>query len=375
MDGWERGNGPAPINTTPLSTYHFSSTQRKSFPSPKPRGTVACRRSHTWYSTPASDPSLGRILAQSSRLSLPSFSPIMSFFVSEKYSSFALDGLGEGSRGPSPSMNGGDFDTWPAYVHPLLRHSAHSLSQKSLEMCTESLGSETGSDEMLFSAMDDDYDDDDYPRQTITSVDEEVKEEEEEVPPPPARRKEPAAVNYHCSSGRSPVRSFPPPLTSICRRDGPCFSMRRRRLDGRLVVEAVPVPSQNYLHVQRCNGRLLLSFIDTTAEEIYPNGPPLAEIEQLPRCATEEEIKDEEAEEVAEVKLSTPQIDGEVAWVEKIAPPAVSADEALKSHAPEKLYFTSKGTMNRGDLLRQLRRCSDNRRPLFFWEPCCVASS
>ena len=34
----------------------------------------------------------------------------------------------------------------PPYVHPLVKRSASSLSEKSLEVCTESLGSETGSD-------------------------------------------------------------------------------------------------------------------------------------------------------------------------------------------------------------------------------------
>ncbi|KAL0459988.1 UNVERIFIED_CONTAM: protein FAF-like, chloroplastic [Sesamum latifolium] len=34
----------------------------------------------------------------------------------------------------------------PPYVHPLVKRSASSLSEKSLEICTESLGSETGSD-------------------------------------------------------------------------------------------------------------------------------------------------------------------------------------------------------------------------------------
>lgn len=34
----------------------------------------------------------------------------------------------------------------PPYVHPLVKRSQSSLSEKSLEICTENLGSETGSD-------------------------------------------------------------------------------------------------------------------------------------------------------------------------------------------------------------------------------------
>ncbi|OWM89373.1 hypothetical protein CDL15_Pgr024121 [Punica granatum] len=37
----------------------------------------------------------------------------------------------------------------PPYVHPLGKKSASSLSSKSLEVCTESLGSETGSEKFF----------------------------------------------------------------------------------------------------------------------------------------------------------------------------------------------------------------------------------
>lgn len=61
-------------------------------------------------------------------------------------------------------QNQGQFDIWssiihqksqeitdnkplpPPYIHPLVKRSASSLSEKSLEICTESLGSETGSE-------------------------------------------------------------------------------------------------------------------------------------------------------------------------------------------------------------------------------------
>ena len=318
-------------------------------------------------------------------------------------------------------------------------------------MCTESLGSETGSDGILFS--DDADDTDDFSVSSSASSDNEeevlaekstqaydgmksvVNEEEETVATPqPSRRKKPAAVNYHCSSGRSKPRSFPPPLPSICRRDGPCVSMRVRRLDGRLVVEAVPAPSQNYLHAQRRDGRLLLSFIDNTAEDIYPGRTRPDEKERVRRPAhvyedAVEEMAEEEVEVVdrgivVEVKVCRPQLlpqsgglkvqlssvvinkfvgvplAEEDRWIEEAgraakeattatavvavaaaASSSLSADEGYwkgqerDPSSPEKLYFTSKGMMNRGDLLHQVRRCSELRRPLFIWEPCCVAAS
>ncbi|WOL11483.1 protein FAF-like, chloroplastic [Canna indica] len=55
-----------------------------------------------------------------------------------------------------------------------------------------------------------------------------------------------------------------PYAAPISRNNGPCIHMQCHRLDGCLVVEVIPVPSQNYLLVQRVDDRLLLSFIDST---------------------------------------------------------------------------------------------------------------
>ncbi|XP_010926465.1 uncharacterized protein [Elaeis guineensis] len=163
------------------------------------------------------------------------------------------------------------------YVHPLVRRSSRLMSQKSLEICTESLGSETGSAD--FSSLLDDFhsskieaEEEEHNRPICNTLMAEVEVPRFRVAKPVeerrvqiSERKELVEVNYHCSiSRRSPPRSFPPPLPSISRRDGPCIHMRPHRRDGRLVVEAVPVRSQNYLHAQRQDGRLLLCFIDAT---------------------------------------------------------------------------------------------------------------
>lgn len=114
---------------------------------------------------------------------------------------------------------GGPFDTWssiislkpkdeiskslPAtpYIHPLVKRSKSSLSEKSLEICTESLGSETGSDG-LFSS---------YPSsETGDTEEEEQKQQEEEKMIEP---EEEPRYNYVASANKkSPPRSFPPPL-------------------------------------------------------------------------------------------------------------------------------------------------------------------
>ncbi|XP_072992725.1 uncharacterized protein [Typha latifolia] len=338
------------------------------------------------------------------------------------------------------------------YVHPLLRRSLSLLSQKSLEICTESLGSETGSDDFS--------DDMSYCLPEKVAVETEVvtigavscyREVRQD-------RKELVAVNYHCSaSRRSPQRSFPPPLPSISRRDGPCFQMRPHRRDGRLVVEAISVPSHNYLHARRQDGRLCLSFVDATAREptaesdanespeivekqaSHEDSQKLPQEEEVEVEAEEEEVGEEEEEEemeeeeeeevevvdrgtIVEVKVSTqPQqqsgaaaaakvhrsslvinkfvggtpLIGQAAWAPKrtasstttaaaaaVAASALSAtglvfdgqSTAAAAATENKLLFTAK-RRDKEELLHHMQRCSQLRRPLFIWEPCCIATS
>ncbi|KAF3795346.1 FAF-like protein [Nymphaea thermarum] len=226
-------------------------------------------------------------------------------------------------------------DNSPPYVHPLMRRSSSSLSSKSLEMCTESLGSETGSD--LSSVKSHPWFSFSAPPLFFPSSEEEDQEEEDEeedghrsfLPHDVLGRKVPKpelhkSVNYNCRlSRRSPSRFFPPPLPSINRRDGPCLHVKPHRQDGRLVLEAVAVPSHNYLHAERRGGRLLLSFISTTeqkevpphyplheqeaeaaaekAEEAEMNEGEIADHEEEEDCIEEEEGEEAEQEEVQEV--------------------------------------------------------------------------
>ncbi|PWZ52484.1 Protein FAF-like, chloroplastic [Zea mays] len=155
----------------------------------------------------------------------------------------------------------------PYVRDPFVRRSSILMSQKSLEVCTESLGNETGSgdfassldmsslfDAPLPAAADESFWQHDADR---------CCEEKEQW-----GSKDLAAVNYHCSAGTRPRRrSFPPPLPSMSRRDGPCVQMRPRRQDGRLVIEAVAVRPRGYLHARRQGGRLCLSFVECSARD------------------------------------------------------------------------------------------------------------
>ncbi|KAL8501047.1 hypothetical protein ACS0TY_020572 [Phlomoides rotata] len=179
----------------------------------------------------------------------------------------------------------------PPYVHPLVKRSASTLTHKSLEICTESLGSETGSD--CFSSLSDA--EEDRPRV-------EAQEFKDSNPFP----------DLHVAKYRkSPARSFPPPLPSISGGDGASLHMQSHRENGRLVLEAVSVPPRNYFHAQRQDGRLLLTLIhapatsspeDDEIEKVFDD-----DMEGVDDDDDEEEYTQEEEEQVVEEKsLSLP---------------------------------------------------------------------
>ncbi|KAE8676774.1 mitochondrial Rho GTPase 1-like [Hibiscus syriacus] len=120
------------------------------------------------------------------------------------------------------------------YMHPLVKRSASMLSERSLEMCTENLGSETGSE-------------------VSESIDNVLLSKPRESS---ARKK------------TSRVNCFPPPLTSISGSN--CVELKSLREGGRLVLQAVITPPCNsYFHTERSEGRLRFSlFKDADASKV-----------------------------------------------------------------------------------------------------------
>ncbi|KAG9153541.1 hypothetical protein Leryth_008495 [Lithospermum erythrorhizon] len=151
----------------------------------------------------------------------------------------------------------------PPYVHPLLRKSTSNLSLKSLEICTESLGSETGSEGFSSHSNAQTRDEKEYEKQEKNEP-KILSSEDFQV----------AKYNYNPSHKKVPQnKSFPPPLPSLSSRNDGCNSlhMQPHRTNGRLVLEAVSVPQQNYLQIDRQEGRLLLTFVNNDPQE--PNTP------------------------------------------------------------------------------------------------------
>ncbi|KAL9228624.1 hypothetical protein vseg_004179 [Gypsophila vaccaria] len=158
-----------------------------------------------------------------------------------------------------------DDTTVPApYVHPLVKR-ASSLSEKSLEICTESLGSETGSDGFSYPGSDHGEEQEVDDANAVVEV---VK-----VNYPVINKKKFNNNNNNNNNNNGGVntgvkRSFPPPLPSLADRDdGSNLQIRTRREDGKVVVEAVAVPSRNCFRARRQNGRLLLTLANDTLDD------------------------------------------------------------------------------------------------------------
>ncbi|XP_018472738.1 protein FAF-like, chloroplastic [Raphanus sativus] len=146
----------------------------------------------------------------------------------------------------------------PPYVHPLVKR-ASSLSEKSLEICTESLGSETGCEG--FSMYEASSETVDAEENLVLDVIETKEEEETEVGFEIER--EARTVPDQTSCMELPRGSFPPPIRSLSSQTGSALHMKTRRDNGRLVLEAVSVPSHNNFSAKRQDGRLLLTFAET----------------------------------------------------------------------------------------------------------------
>ncbi|PIN16529.1 RNA polymerase II transcription initiation factor TFIIA, large chain [Handroanthus impetiginosus] len=201
----------------------------------------------------------------------------------------------------SLSKGTGDYEE-SSYTHPLAKNSSFSrLSAKSLELCTENLGSETGTDTItdsstIFSSV---------PPENSTS---QIRVINNTIP-----NKDPK------SNSGGKIKNFPPPLTTMS--GSSSLQVRRYREGGRLIIEAVEAPFRNsYLQAERSDGRLRLCFL--TAETASSTAGGEEEEEEAEPEEEEEEIGDEcggdtaEEEEIeeprCEMESEVEEFDGEI---------------------------------------------------------------
>lgn len=128
------------------------------------------------------------------------------------------------------------------YVHPMVKQrSSNTLSTKSLEMCTESLGSETGSDD--------------------------ISERIEEHSFLLSENENSHLVDRRREIGRkhNRVANFPPPLTSLSRTNG--VQLRPHREGGHLILKATTISARkSYFITERVDGTLRLFWLKNSTE-------------------------------------------------------------------------------------------------------------
>ncbi|XAR57223.1 hypothetical protein NMG60_11025284 [Bertholletia excelsa] len=177
-------------------------------------------------------------------------------------------------------------DKESVYVPPMAKRSSSSLSNESLELCTENLGSETGSETSKGSIFSDRLPD-------------------FEVGEAPAAARGPPRMHRRLDSRKvdnSP--NFPPPLTTMS--NAGSIHFRTHREKGRLIIEAVDAASTHpYLQAERSHGRLRLSILKdcNTANSEPEENEEENNMEQVETEVGEEEnevFDKEEDEEEAE---------------------------------------------------------------------------
>ncbi|KAF5732764.1 hypothetical protein HS088_TW17G00294 [Tripterygium wilfordii] len=224
------------------------------------------------------------------------------------------------------------------YVHPLQnRFSSSKLSTKSLEMCTESLGSETGSD---------------------------CSESSDEIHFTPSQEQldnfESSPKYYKNRVTQKRMKrcaSFPPPLTSISGTSG--VRLRPHREGGRLILKAESASScLNYFQAERSNGRLRLSLPKHFSPDCNHDEDEDEDVEE------EEADVDESETETQDIE----KIDTDVGETEE-------TDEIFRVEGEEN------GVKVRGEMgakkLSITSRCKEGergRKGLLNWEPFWVAS-
>lgn len=149
-----------------------------------------------------------------------------------------LQALSNTSQGPKESM-----EKENTYVHPVVKRYPSTLSEKSLELCTENLGSETGTDTFERGIF-------------------ELSSFESEAGNSPTRGQQKPRQLFGARKANS--RSFPPPLTTMSGSES--LRVRPHREDGRLIIKAVKAPSTHYnFQAERSHGRLRLCFVKDSA--------------------------------------------------------------------------------------------------------------
>ncbi|KAJ9188662.1 hypothetical protein P3X46_000037 [Hevea brasiliensis] len=155
--------------------------------------------------------------------------------------------------------------------------SFSSRNYESLQLCTEGLG---------FESFDDVED-------LKNDINEDWQYQEEKVSI--TRHSTMENLSGEIRRTRLSGRAFPPPISCIGKSGKPWVSFKSYRQDGRFVLKQVRIPSQEFLHAHREDGRLKLHFVQPSdevfEEEDEYDGDEVGEEEN---CTEDEEHEEHE---------------------------------------------------------------------------------
>jgi DnaJ family protein C protein 8 len=298
------------------------------------------------------------------------------------------------------------------YIHPLEKKSKNWLSEKSLEMCTESLGSESGSDWFSSSYTSSEDNNSLEVDEKLNAI---VKTCDDENP---------KHNNYYSLRKKTKKpRCFPPPLPSLTSQSqhgqSQPLQMRSYRDNGRLFLflQVVSIPSRNNFFATRQNGRLILTFAndvdDEDDEEIddesekHENGVEKTHMCSLELVANKEiELVNKNQKLVSLLNFSDhwsdkfkrgtnfenvqhdslprslPLINGyEYYWQNKatgnvLLSGNMNINQGSKASSQDSQELFVLRGKNKDYLVHNLKFCKNFRttRSLMFWDPCCIAT-
>ncbi|KAJ7954922.1 Fantastic four-like protein [Quillaja saponaria] len=222
---------------------------------------------------------------------------------------------------------------------PLMKRSSMLLSERSLELCTENLGNETGTD-----ITEDSID-------SFSSLDSKGGNFLTSKQPKPHQVLE---------AKKSNSKNFPPPLTTM--RGSESLQVRPLREDGRLIMQAVKVPqSITCFQAERSHGRLRLSLVEDCSPLFdYEE----ADIEDNEGCEKEFDVDmKEQRKEAGEEEEENFQDErkNEVYEVEEINDNTLNVGAEIGIEKYERLSRCKEGEHENNGLLN--------------WEPLWVATS
>ncbi|XP_009763642.1 protein FANTASTIC FOUR 3-like [Nicotiana sylvestris] len=270
---------PLPENPTLIES--LSSTSWKNSKSLKPNidnssfteifGELHFKENNNSISSSASSSSSSSVVSSSSSFSscLPqsSASSSLSSLSSSSSSSFFLDAIHQSEikgldnikdkyeRNKSPISS--YYPNTNSCSHKKQDRHSDSFSSRtsdSLSVCTEGLGFESSDDvEDLMNDL---------------SIENQKKQQEEKGRMRVPCRPENQVIINHDYSKRSRTNkgSFPPPISCIGRSGKPWVCFKSFREDGRFILKEIRIPTQEFLHACREDGRLMMHVIHSDDE-------------------------------------------------------------------------------------------------------------